>query len=69
MIGERAVRVGAYVTPGSKLLAVVPLKAAGSMPRVLRRGSWAWAARMTSPPPSSMRQRRADALSPRTCVR
>ena len=24
MIGERAVRVGAYVTPGSKLLAVVP---------------------------------------------
>jgi len=28
MIGERAVRVGAYVTPGSKLLAVVPLKQA-----------------------------------------
>ncbi|MCF4998896.1 HlyD family efflux transporter periplasmic adaptor subunit [Pseudomonas syringae] len=25
MVGERAVRVGAYVTPGSKLLAVVPL--------------------------------------------
>jgi membrane fusion protein (multidrug efflux system) len=28
MIGERAVRVGAYVTPGSKLLAVVPLQQA-----------------------------------------
>jgi membrane fusion protein (multidrug efflux system) len=28
MIGERAVRVGAYVTPGSKLLAVVPLQRA-----------------------------------------
>jgi membrane fusion protein (multidrug efflux system) len=26
MIGERAVRVGAYVVPGSKLLAVVPLR-------------------------------------------
>ena len=25
MVGERAVRVGAYVTPGSKILAVVPL--------------------------------------------
>lgn len=25
MVGERALRVGAYVTPGSKLLAVVPL--------------------------------------------
>jgi membrane fusion protein (multidrug efflux system) len=25
MVGERAVRVGAYVAPGSKLLAVVPL--------------------------------------------
>ncbi|MDI2593068.1 HlyD family secretion protein [Pseudomonas sp. N3-W] len=25
MVGERAVRVGAYVTPGSKMLAVVPL--------------------------------------------
>jgi membrane fusion protein (multidrug efflux system) len=28
MVGERAVRVGAYVTPGSKLLAVVPLQQA-----------------------------------------
>jgi membrane fusion protein (multidrug efflux system) len=28
MIGERAVRVGAYVVPGSKLLAVVPLRQA-----------------------------------------
>jgi membrane fusion protein (multidrug efflux system) len=28
MVGERAVRVGAYVTPGSKLLAVVPLRQA-----------------------------------------
>lgn len=28
MIGERAVRVGAYITPGSKLLAVVPLQQA-----------------------------------------
>jgi membrane fusion protein (multidrug efflux system) len=28
MVGERAVRVGAYVTPGSKILAVVPLERA-----------------------------------------
>jgi membrane fusion protein (multidrug efflux system) len=28
MVGERAVRVGAYVTPGSKILAVVPLEQA-----------------------------------------
>ena len=28
MVGERAVRVGAYVTPGSKILAVVPLEEA-----------------------------------------
>ncbi len=28
MVGERAVRVGAYVTPGSKILAVVPLQQA-----------------------------------------
>ena len=28
MVGERAVRVGAYVTPGSKILAVVPLSEA-----------------------------------------